>query len=131
VFCGRGLPPIAATNPHQAVLPIRRAIVPILACPLRQVKTTVMFHVKHLDIQLYEADEIGLNRRMGPFPNHGPLDQTSRSMSPPEVRPGPELRSSIPSQRRVHGHPHRGPSTQIQPFGRFVLFGIGDGHFPA
>jgi hypothetical protein len=47
LFCGRGFAPIAAANPHQAVLPIRRAMFPILACWLRQVKETVMFHVKH------------------------------------------------------------------------------------
>ena len=46
LFCGRGLAPIAAANPHQAVLPIPRAITSILASRLRQVKATLMFHVK-------------------------------------------------------------------------------------
>jgi hypothetical protein len=46
LFCGRSFAPIATANPHQAVLPIRRAMLPILACWLRQVKERVMFHVK-------------------------------------------------------------------------------------
>ena len=41
LFCGGGRAPIAAANPHQAVLPIRRAMLPILASRLGQVKETV------------------------------------------------------------------------------------------